>query len=625
MRNRYIDNMELELALKKYFQKIEIKRKIEKINVEESVGRVTSEGVYAEKSSPHYNSSAMDGIAVNSKSLETATESNPVILNKNEYIYVNTGNPIPREYDAVIMIEEVIELGEGKVQLNNSTYPWKYIRNIGEDIVRSEMILPSNHKIRALDIGSLIAGGTRELYVYKKPRLGVVPTGTEIVTDIASQELGKIVDSNSYMLSELGKEYGAIYNRYSPVKDDYNNLRDKIKKYIEENDILVINAGSSAGTEDYTRKIIEELGEVVVHGIGIKPGKPTILGIINKKPVIGVPGYPVSSYISFENFVKPIILELSGEVKSKKLIKGIVSKRINSSLKHKEFIRVNIGIVEGKPVVTPISNGAGVTISLVKADGIGIVPRNVEGIEAGEEIEIELLKDFEEIKNTLVITGSDDIVIDIIGDMTKVSSAHVGSMGGILSMRKKECHIAPIHLLDGTTGEYNIPYIKKYFKDEKLALIKGIKREQGFIVEKGNPLGIKTIKDLLREDILFLNRQRGSGTRILLDYLLEKENIDSENIKGYDLEYNTHMDIAEGVKSGNGNIGIGIKSVAEILGLDFIKLSEEEYDFLIYENYLEDIKVKKFLEVLESKEFKKRIENIPGYTLKDTAKIIKDI
>lgn len=625
MRNRYIDNMELELALKKYFQKIEIKRKIEKINVEESVGRVTSEGVYAEKSSPHYNSSAMDGIAVNSKSLETATESNPVILNKNEYIYVNTGNPIPREYDAVIMIEEVIELGEGKVQLNNSTYPWKYIRNIGEDIVRSEMILPSNHKIRALDIGSLIAGGTRELYVYKKPRLGVVPTGTEIVTDIASQELGKIVDSNSYMLSELGKEYGAIYNRYSPVKDDYNNLRDKIKKYIEENDILVINAGSSAGTEDYTRKIIEELGEVVVHGIGIKPGKPTILGIINKKPVIGVPGYPVSSYISFENFVKPIILELSGEVKSKKLIKGIVSKRINSSLKHKEFIRVNIGIVEGKPVVTPISNGAGVTISLVKADGIGIVPRNVEGIEAGEEIEIELLKDFEEIKNTLVITGSDDIVIDIIGDMTKVSSAHVGSMGGILSMRKKECHIAPIHLLDGTTGEYNIPYIKKYFKDEKLALIKGIKREQGFIVEKGNPLGIKTIKDLLREDILFLNRQRGSGTRILLDYLLEKENIDSENIKGYDLEYNTHMDIAEGVKSGNGNIGIGIKSVAEILGLDFIKLSEEEYDFLIYENYLEDIKVKKFLEVLESKEFKKRIESIPGYILKDTAKIIKDI
>lgn len=625
MRNRYIDNLDLEVALDMYFKKLKIKKKVEKIRVEESVGRITSEAIFAKRSSPHYNSSAMDGIAINSNIVKNASEYNPIILKKDEYVYVNTGNPIPKEYDSVIMIEEVIELEDGKVQINKSTYPWKYIRNIGEDIVRSEMILTSNHKIRALDIGSLIAGGVEELSVYSRPKLGVLPTGTEIVTDINKEEVGKIVDSNSYMLVELGKEYGAKYNRYTPIKDDYNYLKEKIKGYVEENDILVINAGSSAGTKDYTRQIIEDLGEVLVHGIGIKPGKPTILGIIDNKPVIGVPGYPVSSYIAFENFVKPILLEMSGEVNKNKYIKGIVSKRINSSLKHKEFIRVNIGIVEGKKIVTPISNGAGVTISLVKADGIGIVPRNVEGIEAGEEIEVKLLKEIEDIENTTVIIGSDDIVIDIIGDMIKVTSAHVGSMGGILSMRKKESHIAPIHLLDENSGEYNISYIKKYFKDEKMALIKGIKREQGFIVEKGNPLGIKSIKDLLKEDIVFLNRQRGSGTRVLFDYLLKKENIDFEKIKGYDLEYNTHMDIAEGVKSGNGNVGIGIKSVAEILNLDFIKLSEEDYDFLIYEDYLEDTKIKKFLDILKSEEFKTRIERIPGYILKDTGKIIKDI
>lgn len=625
MRNRYIDNLDLELALDKYFNKLKVKKKVEKIRVEESVGRITSESVFAKRSSPHYNSSAMDGIAINSETVKNASEYNPVILEKDEYIYVNTGNPIPKKYDSVIMIEEVIELEDDKVQINKSTYPWKYIRNIGEDIVQSEMILTSSHKIRALDIGSLIAGGIEELSVFSKPKIGILPTGTEIVTDISKEEVGKIVDSNSYMLAELSKEYGADYNRYSPIKDEYEYLKEKIKIYVEENDILVINAGSSAGTKDYTRQIIEDLGEVVVHGIGIKPGKPTILGIINNKPVIGVPGYPVSSYIAFENFVKPILIELSGEVTRDKYIKGIVSKRINSSLKNKEFIRVNIGVVEGKKIITPISSGAGVTTSLVKADGIGIVPRNVEGIEAGEEIEVKLLKDIEEIENTTVIIGSDDIVIDIIGDMIKVSSSHVGSMGGILSMMKKESHISPIHLLDEKSGEYNISYIRKYFGDKKMALIKGIKREQGFIVEKGNPLKIKTIKDLLKEEVLFLNRQRGSGTRILFDYLLKKENIDFEKIKGYDLEYNTHMDIAEGVKSGNGNVGIGIKSVAEILNLDFVKLSEEDYDFLIYEEYLEDIKIKNFLEVLGSEEFKYRIENIPGYILKDTGKILKDI
>lgn len=623
-RNIYIDNMDVDEAKKIYYGKLNIETNWEKISVLEGLNRITFEAQYAKISSPNYNAAAMDGILVESKKTLGANSTNPKTLEEGEdFIYINTGNVVKDPYDAVIMIEDVIELEKGKVQILKFAHPWQHIRPIGEDIVATEMIIPSKHKIRPIDLGALLAGGIDKIKVYKKPKIGVLPTGTEITEKVGQIEIGQITDFNSRVFEALIRENGGIPNRYNPIEDDYELLKKAVLKGVEENDILLIGAGSSAGTKDFVVHVIEELGEVVVHGVALKPGKPTILGIIDNKPVIGIPGYPVSSYLVFETFVTPLILKHIGLKEEKDLmVKAISSKKINSSLKNRELIRVNLGYVGDKLIATPLSSGAGVTMSLVKADGIGIIPQKLEGIEAGGQIDVKLLKPLSQIRETLVSIGSHDIIMDILGDMMNLNSGHVGSMGGILAMRRGECHIAPIHLLDLETGEYNISYVKKYFPNEKMALIKGVKRHQGFIVEKGNPHNIKDFSDLNREDVIYVNRQRGAGTRILLDYYLEKNHIEPSSIEGYDREFTTHMAVATAVKTGSATTGLGIYSAAMALGLGFINVAFEDYDFLVSQDFLEDEKIIEFINILKSKEFKERVNELGGYGFDNIGEIV---
>lgn len=619
-RNTYIDNIDVEIAKEKYFNKIDIKGQFEEVDVVDSLGRTTWEAVFAILSSPTYNASAMDGIAVISKNTDAATESSPLTLELNQdYIYVNTGNQIKEPFDAVIMIEDVIELENNKVQILKSAYPWQHIRQIGEDIVATEMIIPSKHRIRPVDLGALISGGIEKIKVYKSPIIGILPTGSEIVENVSDVKDGKIIDSNSRVFEALVKELGGVPNRYSPQIDDYDLLKEFILRAVEENDILLINAGSSAGTRDYTVKLIRELGEVVIHGVALKPGKPTILGIINGKPVIGIPGYPVSAFIVFETFVRPLIQQLIGvEETPNEIVTAKLSRRVVSSLKNKELLRVNLGYVNGKLIATPISGGAGVSMSLVKSDGIGTIPRNTEGIEAGEEIEVELLKPLSKIRNTLVSIGSHDLIMDVISDSINLTSSHVGSLGGIMSLKRGECHIAPIHLLDMESGEYNISYIRKYFPDKKMALLKGVQRQQGFIVNKGNPFNIESFKDLTRDDIVYVNRQRGAGTRVLLDYQLGLEGIAPKDIRGYERELNTHMAVASAVKTGSAHVGLGVYSAAKAMDLDFVEISYEDYDFLIDYELLNDDRIIEFIEVLKSARFKMILKSMGGYNAENT-------
>lgn len=623
-RSTYIDNIPVDEAKVKYYERLNIKDCFEELSPIDALNRVTYEAVYAKVSSPNYNASAMDGIAVVSTKTINATEISPTtLLEGTDFTYVNTGNQIVEPYDSVIMIEDVIKLEDGQVKILKSAYPWQHIRQIGEDIVATEMIIPSRHMIRPIDLGALISGGIEKLKVYKKPSVGILPTGTEIVEDIKQVIDGKIIDSNSRVFEGLVLEYGGIPNRYIPHSDDYELLKTAILNGVKENDILLINAGSSAGTTDYTVKLIRELGEVVVHGVAMKPGKPTILGVINNKPVIGIPGYPVSAYFVFETFVKPLIEKYVGvRSRDKETICGVLSNRVVSSFKNQEFVRLNLGFVQDKLIATPIGGGAGVSMSLVKADGVGIIPQNVEGIDSGGTIEISLLKPLSSIKSKLVSIGSHDLVMDILGDMTELSSGHVGSMGGILSMRRGESHIAPIHLLDEKTGVYNISYIKKYFPGQKMVLIKGVKRQQGFIVQKGNPKGIMNFSDLVKEEITYANRQRGTGTRILLDYHLKLDNIDSDLLIGYTRELNTHMAVATAVKTGSATTGLGIYSAAKAMDLDFVDITYEDYDFLVRFELIHDLRIIEFIKLLKSKDFQTRVNRLGGYQFVDTGDII---
>ena len=659
-RNLYLQTIPVEEAREKYLSAVSqiVDVKYETIDVTQSLDRVTAKAVYARYSSPLFNASAMDGIAVNAADTSAATETNPVILKEDQYVVVDTGDPIHPPCDAVIMAEDIVETDEG-VKIIASAHSWQHIRPIGEDIVAGEMILPSSHKIRPIDIGVLLSAGILKIDVVKKPGVAIFPTGTEIIEPDAEIEDGSIIESNSRMFENMVNVAGGIGHRFPPIIDDYQQIRDQVSAAVDTHDMVIVNAGSSAGTEDFTVHVLRELGEVLVHGVAVKPGKPVILAIVRGKPVIGLPGYPVSAYIGFENFVTPIIQMMAKRTeKLTETVEAHISKRLVSSLKHKEYVRVKVGKVGDKFVAAPLARGAGAAMSLVRADGFCVIEQSSEGVEAGEKVNIDLYRSRNEIENTVVIIGSHDLILDVIADIMPnkyrnmfVSSTHVGSMGGLMALRRGEAHMAPIHLLDEATGEYNVSYIKKMFK-EPMALIKGVHRIQGIMVKKGNPLGIKGIADLAtpcdacgvdtygtdvtdaesgtvgtagnaaKSTIRYVNRQRGAGTRVLFDYRLKQENIDPSSINGYDREMATHMAVAAAVASDGADAGMGVLSAAKAMELDFIEVGPEEYDFAIPAEYLELPHIKAFIEILQSSEFRDRIEELGGYSAENAGKII---
>lgn len=622
-RNLYLKTTPVQEAIDIYRSEVEkrVELQYETIPVTESLNRITGKAVYAKYCSPLFNAAAMDGIAVNAAKTEGASEGTPVeLVFGKDYQIIDTGDPIHEPYDAVIMAEDLLETeDENKVKIISPAVPWQHIRPVGEDIVAGEMILPGRHCIRPIDVGVLLSGGIVEIEVVKNPTVAIFPTGTEIIEPGTEPKDGDIIESNSRMFENMAKVQGAEAVRFETIPDDYERIRDAVKEAAEKFDMVIINAGSSAGTEDYTVHVLRELGEVIIHGVSIKPGKPVILAFVNNKPVIGLPGYPVSAYIGFENFVSPVLSYMGGRVEKKnKKVEAVISRRLVSSLKHKEYVRVKVGCVGDKIVAAPLARGAGAAMSLVRADGFCVIPQNSEGCEAGEKLEVELYRELEEIKNTAVVIGSHDLILDVMADMMPnhfpgmyLSSTHVGSMGGLMALKRGEAHIAPIHMLNEETGVYNVSYIEKMFH-EPVALIKGVGRVQGIMVKKGNPLHISSVEDLKK--VRFVNRQRGAGTRMLLDFCLKERGIMPEEIRGYDREAATHMAVAALVAGESADAGLGIRSAALAMKLDFIEVGQEEYDFAVPEKYLELPYIRAFVQILKSEEFHKKLQELGGYT-----------
>lgn len=630
-RNLYLKTTPVQEAIDIYRSEVEkrVELQYETIPVTESLNRITGKAVYAKYCSPLFNAAAMDGIAVNAAKTEGASEGTPVeLVFGKDYQIIDTGDPIHEPYDAVIMAEDLLETeDENKVKIISPAVPWQHIRPVGEDIVAGEMILPGRHCIRPIDVGVLLSGGIVEIEVVKNPTVAIFPTGTEIIEPGTEPKDGDIIESNSRMFENMAKVQGAEAVRFETIPDDYERIRDAVKEAAEKFDMVIINAGSSAGTEDYTVHVLRELGEVIIHGVSIKPGKPVILACVNNKPVIGLPGYPVSAYIGFENFVSPVLSYMGGRVEKKnKKVEAVISRRLVSSLKHKEYVRVKVGCVGDKIVAAPLARGAGAAMSLVRADGFCVIPQNSEGCEAGEKLEVELYRELEEIKNTAVVIGSHDLILDVMADMMPnhfpgmyLSSTHVGSMGGLMALKRGEAHIAPIHMLNEETGVYNVSYIEKMFH-EPVALIKGVGRVQGIMVKKGNPLHISSVEDLKK--VRFVNRQRGAGTRMLLDFCLKERGIMPEEIRGYDREAATHMAVAALVAGESADAGLGIRSAALAMKLDFIEVGQEEYDFAVPEKYLELPYIRAFVQILKSEEFHKKLQELGGYTWERAGEIV---
>lgn len=602
--------------------------------VRQALGRMLVHAVQAARSVPAYNAAAVDGMAVRASATFTAFPETPVSLTPGmDAIQVNTGNPLPEGSDAVVMIEKVERIGD-RCEIREAVYPWQNVRKMGEDIVRGEIILPAYHRIRPCDQGALMAAGILAAEVFRRPRVLIIPTGSEVVLPEEVQDPvppGTILEVNGQVLASMTEECGAEATLSRPVPDNLEAIQQAIVSGIDSGyDAILTIAGSSAGSEDYTPSALAALGELLVHGVTVMPGKPTLLSDIRNRPVVGIPGYPVSAVVSFREFVRPLLYHMQGlQPPDPEKVEASLGRKLPSKPGLEEHVRVILGKIEDRVVAIPLTGGAGMITSLVRADGILRIPPHVSGYSEGEKVGIELLTSEQSLGNRLLALGSHDLTVDLLASAIKeksegritISSSNIGSLGGLMAMGKGIAHLAGSHLLDTQTGDYNRSYLKKYLPGTDVALITLVHRWQGLMIAQGNPKGVQGIQDLTRPDIALINRQAGSGTRILLDYELQKAGIDAQSIPGYRSEEYTHMSIAMAVTSGRADVGMGILAAAQALNLDFIPIARERYDLVIPRSILEDARIALLLEIIRSPRFMDQVLALGGYEVEETGKI----
>lgn len=636
-RNFYLENIpmddaraRLRDALKALGKGAPLKGEL--VDLQSAVGRVTAEPIWAKLSAPHYHASAMDGYAVRAAETINATETQPLTLTvPDQAVPVNTGDPLPPGMNAVIMIEQVQSLDNGaNISINAPVAPWQHIRMVGEDMVATELVLPANHKLRPVDLGAIAGCGHAQVSVRRKPRVAIIPTGTELVSATATPAPGQIIEYNSLVLGAQIESAGGAITLLPITPDRMDALREAIQNALRDRpDLLLILSGSSAGSKDFTASLIRAMGQLLVHGVAVRPGHPVIMGILQDTPVFGIPGYPVSAALTGELFIEPLIADWLGQVSALAMrprLRATFTRKLLSPIGDDDFVRVALAQVGDRMLATPLGRGAGVITSLVRADGLAHVPRFSEGVDVGREVEVMLYRRPDEIQNTAMFIGSHDPMLDLLGQFlsgyypgARLSSANVGSLGGLVALRRKEAHLTGIHLLDEESGVYNIPFIQKQLPNHPVQVITFAHREQGLIVAPGNPKRIAGIEDLTR--VRYVNRQRGAGTRLLLDYELKQRHIAPTSIAGYEQEEYTHLAVAVAVSTGVADCGLGVRSAAIALGLDFIGVGWERYDFVVPIEHLQHPIVEKILAVLHQSDFLAQLAAQPGYDVRETGQI----
>lgn len=623
----------------------------EAVRLDEALGRVTAEPIFAKLSAPHYHASAMDGYAVRAADTATASDNAPIQLQLGTQAkYVDTGDPMPNWADAVVPIENVQtkKIGESEnslitdspthIEIRASLAPRQHVRLMGEDMVASELVLPANHTLRPVDIGALAGCGYASVNVYRRPRVAIIPTGTELVDVGRDVKVGDIIEYNSLVLAAQVQQWGANATRLPIQPDNFEQIKATVVQAAANHDLVLLNAGSSAGSEDFSAQVVAALGKLLVHGIAVRPGHPVIIGMLSGEklgrnpqsliPILGIPGYPVSAALTGEIFVEPLLAKWRGQNSVQPpILTATLTRKILSPMGDDEYVRVTVGQVGTRVVATPLSRGAGVITSLVRADGLVKIPRLSEGLNAGETVTVHLYRSPESIARTIVHIGSHDLTLDLLAQFlaergSGLSSANVGSQGGLVALRRGEAHLAGSHLLDPETGEYNWRDVRRYLPDTPVQLVTLVGREQGLMVPRGNPKGIHTLADLYREDVRFVNRQRGAGTRVLLDYEIGKLAFKTRGINGYDFEEYTHLAVAAAVASGAADCGLGIVAAARALNLDFVPLFKERYDLVIPREHYESALLRPLLDVLQDARFRAEVAKLPGYDVRHMGEVV---
>jgi putative molybdopterin biosynthesis protein len=603
----------------------------EVVTLADALGRFTAEPVWARISSPHYHSAAMDGFAVQALATLHATETRPVSLVLGEQAHpINTGDPLPPDTDAVIMIEDVQQPVPGTIEIRASAAPYQHVRLMGEDMVATELVVPVNHRLRPVDLGAIAGCGHATVLVRRRPSVTIIPTGTELVPPAEMPRPGQVIEYNSLVVQAQVREAGGSAEITPIVPDHIGALETAIREALHRRpDLILVLSGSSAGSRDYAAQVVQQLGTLLVHGVAVRPGHPVIIGMVESTPIIGVPGYPVSAALTGDLLIQPLLAQWLGtqpRYETLPRVHAVMTRKLASPIGDDDFVRVGLAQIGERLLAVPLSRGAGVITSLVRADGLAHIPRFSEGVNVGQQVEVMLYRPLHVIQKTILAMGSHDPMLDLLGQFLatsfpgfRLASGAVGSLGGLVALRRGEAHLAGIHLLDAQTGEYNLSYVQQSLPGLSVQMITFAHREQGLLVPRGNPLGIQTFEDLTR--VRYVNRQRGAGTRVLLDFELQRRGISPQQIAGYDREETTHLGVAAAVASGIADCGLGVRSAAIAVGLDFVPVGWERYDLVIPSAHLENPGVQHILEVLHDTSFREALGTQPGYDARDTGTV----
>jgi putative molybdopterin biosynthesis protein len=599
---------------------------VESVALDDALDRVTARPVFARLSSPHYHACAMDGIAVAAATTRGASETAPVTLRLDaDAFVVDTGDPLPPGTDAVIMVEDLEPQGDGRVAIREPVAPWTHVRPIGEDIVATEAIVPKRRLLGPADLAAIASGGIVKVAVVRLPRVAIVTTGDELVDPaIAKPERGAILDSNGVLLGAAVRRFGGVPVRYPRVRDDPAELEAAVATAIDACEVVIVNAGSSAGRHDFTARIFERFGDLLVHGVAIRPGHPLVLALARERagrrvPLLGIPGYPVSAAICAELFLAPLIERLAWrDPPDPATFEVVLTRKVFSPLGEDEFIRVVAARVGERIVAVPLRRGAGVITSLSRANAVVTISRFTEGAHPGTTLPARALRGIASIERTLLAVGSHDVAIDLLAGALadrglELVSANVGSIAGLVALRSGSTHVAGTHVLDSASGTYNDVAVRRYIPDARIALIAFAQREQGLIVARGNPLGLRSLGDVVARRARYVNRQRDAGTRMLLDALLTRDGFTAAQIEGYDRLEFTHLAVAALVADGSADCGLGIYAAARALGCDFVPLATEPYELAVNAEALDDPRIEALIAAMRDPDLRAAIDALGGY------------
>jgi putative molybdopterin biosynthesis protein len=627
-RTKYLKITDIEKALDLWYEKIDIFAdkyiSSENIGVKDAYFKTLSKPVYSKRNIPPFSTSAFDGIAVRAQNTYSAREVSPIILeSEKDFRYINTGDKLPGLFNAVIMIENVEEIDNNHVRIRKGISIGDNVRMVGEDIHQGDVVFYNGEYLTPEHISLLIAAGISNIDVKRKLKLVFIPTGDEITNDI--NEKSKILESNSAIVEGYILKWGGEIDIYDCIKDNEHDIKKAIEKSLEKYDIIIVGAGSSHGSKDYTSSVLNDIGELIVHGTNIRPGKPVILGSVKEKLFIGLPGFPYACDINLKIFIGEIFKRIYN-YRENNLISAMLINKVSSKIGEKHYYNTNIIYNKGKFLAYPVKTGSSNLYSGINSTGYFIIDIRDEGEEEGEEVIVFTDKTSCEIKKNLLFVGSNDPLIGELGNKLfekhriKMFISNKGSMGGIYAMQKGKCHISGMHLFDSLSGTYNISFVKKYLGGEGI-LVHLANRSQGIIVKKGNPLNIQSIKDIKIKNARYVNRQNGAGTRLMFDYLLQESDIEVSDINGYHNVVSKHIDAGYMVKEGLADAAIAIELIADMLGLEFIPIFIENYDLYFSNDFKKDDRFYKIIDILKEDGFGKNIIS-RGYDTKNIGEIV---